>query len=88
MEGSPLAAMIGLFVGICIIIAIGAQILGGTIQNCETFNDYNFTEGAIQNGWSASCLETNESTQTAFALLSVVLIVVAAIIILAVLKML
>lgn len=88
MEGSQLSAMIGLFIGLAIVIMIGASILGGTVQNCETFNDYNFTDGAIQDGWAGSCMDSNETTQSAFALLVIVLIVVCAIIILAVIRLL
>ena len=88
MEGSQLSAMIGLFIGLAIVIMIGASILGGTVQNCETFNDYNFTDGAIQQGWAGSCMDSNETTQSAFALLVIVLIVVCAIIILAVIRLL
>ena len=83
--------MVGVFIGVCIIIAIGAQILGSTVQDCTTFNDYNSSSPLTsdgQTGWTASCLVTNESTQSAFSLLVIVLIVISAIIILSVIKLL
>ena len=81
--------LVAAFIGVAIIIAIGAQILGNSVSDCTTFPDYNSTEGADQTtGWAGQCNTINNSTQAAFSLLIIVLIVIAAVIILSVVKML
>jgi hypothetical protein len=90
--------LVAAFIGVAIIIGIGAQILGSAVSDCTTFDDYvdttlNSTGGTdpplqVQGGWAASCEDVNAQTQTAFALLIIVLIVIAAVIILSVVKML
>ena len=67
--------LVAAFIGVAIIIAIGAQILGNSVSDCTTFPDYNATAGATQTGWSLQCEDINDSTQSAFALLIIVLIV-------------
>ena len=91
-------SLVAAFIGVSIIIAIGAQILGNSVSDCTSFPDYNATEPGVnqtgvtlenqQTGWAAQCIDTNNSTQSAFALLIIVLIVIAAVIILSVVKML
>ena len=88
MESGNIMSLVAAFIGVAIIIGIGAQILGNTVSDCTSFNDYNATEGATQTGWAGQCEQINASTQSAFALLIIVLIVIAAVIILSVVKML
>jgi hypothetical protein len=88
MESNNIMGLVAAFIGVAIIIGIGAQILGNSVSDCTTFPDFNATEGATQIGWTAQCESINTQTQTAFALLIIVLIVIAAVIILSVVKML
>ena len=95
MENNNIMGLVAAFIGVAIIIAIGAQILGNSVSDCTTLPDYNATgDGvngtgeAVQEGWALNCENTNNSTQSAFALLIIVLIVIAAVIILSVVKML
>ena len=89
MESNNIMSLVAAFIGVAIIIGIGAQILGNSVSDCTTFPDYNATEGASQTtGWAGQCNAINTQTQTAFALLVIVLIVIAAVIILSVVKML
>lgn len=88
MESNNIMSLVAAFIGVAIIIGIGAQILGNSVSDCTTFPDYNATVGATQTGWAAQCEAINVQTQTAFALLVIVLIVIAAVIILSVVKML
>ncbi len=164
-------ALVGAFIGIAIMLGIGVQILGNTVQDCTTLPDYSVgevssvtvntggnytsaptvsfsggggilaagdvTTGAISNGvevlsvaiteggqdytsapavsfdggapvdtaatataivgtptvqptgtWAAQCLVNNTSTQNAYTLLVIILIVVAAVAILSVVRML
>ena len=88
MESNNIMSLVAAFIGVAIIIGIGAQILGNSVSDCTTFPDYNSTPGATQTGWAGQCEAINTQTQTAFALLVIVLIVIAAVIILSVVKML
>ena len=63
-------ALVGAFIGIAILLGIGTQILGNSAQDCTTLDDYDATAGATQTGWAASCLEQNQQTQNAYALLN------------------
>jgi hypothetical protein len=87
MESNNIMGLVAAFIGVAIIIGIGAQILGNSVSDCTTFPDYNATE-STQIGWAGQCESINVQTQTAFALLIIVLIVIAAVIILSVVKML
>ena len=81
-------ALVGAFIGIAILLGIGTQILGNSVQDCTNLADYNSTAGATQTGWSAQCENNNTQTQSAYALLIIVLIVIAAVVILSVVKLL
>ena len=95
METSTVTVLAGAFIGFAIMIAIGVQILGGvqTSTNCSTLPGNtgagsltNATSGAT--GWALSCLNTNTSIQNGYSLLTVAIIVIAAVIIMFVVKML
>ena len=86
--------LVAVFIGVAIIIAIGAQILGNSVADCSTLPGYH-TSQSVVNGtydtssdWALACENTNDSTESAFGLLIIVLIVIAAVIILSVVKML
>ncbi len=81
-------ALVGAFIGIAILLGIGTQILGSTVQNCSNLSDYDATAGATQTGWALACEDQNTQTQNAYSLLMIVLIVIAAVVILTVVKML
>jgi len=80
--------LVGAFIGIAIMLAIGVQILGNAVQDCSALPDFNSTAGATQTGWSLSCENTNTQSQNAYTLLIVILVVVAAVAILSVVRML
>ncbi len=79
---------VGAFIGIAIMLAIGVQILGNSVQDCEDLPDFNSTAGATQTGWALSCENTSSQAQNAYTLLIVILVVVAAVAILTVVRML
>ena len=81
-------ALVGAFIGIAIMLGIGVQILGNSVQDCTSLPDYNTTTGATQTGWAAQCETNNTQTQNAYTLLVIILIVVAAVAILSVVRML
>ena len=81
-------ALVGAFIGIAILLGIGTQILGNSVQDCSNLNDWDATSGATQTGWALACQNQNTQTQNAYALLMIVLIVIAAVVILSVVKML
>ena len=82
-----ISAMVGAFIGIAILLGIGVQILGNSVQDCTNLSDYD-ASASTQTGWALACEQQNESTQSAYALLVIVLIVIAAVVILSVVKML
>ena len=81
-------ALVASFIGVAILLGIGTQILGGSVQDCTNLNDYDTTAGATQIGWSGACESQNAQTQSAYALLVIVLIIISAVVILTVVKML
>jgi len=88
MVENNIMALVGAFIGIAILLGIGTQILGNSVQDCSNLSDYDTTVGATQTGWSGQCEANNSQTQNAYALLIIVLIVIAAVVILTVVKML
>lgn len=91
--------LVAVFIGVAIIVAIGAQILGNSVSDCSSLPGYhtvnvngnsNATESplTVSTDWALECEDINDSTSSAFALLVIVLIVIAAVIILSVVKML
>ena len=89
MESNNIMSLVAAFIGVAIIIGIGAQILGNSVSDCSAFPDFNSSlSTSEQTGWAGQCEAINTQTQTAFALLVIVLIVIAAVIILSVVKML
>ena len=88
MVENNIMGLVGAFIGIAILLGIGTQILGNSVQDCTNLADYNSTAGATQTGWSAQCADNNTQTQSAYALLIIVLIVIAAVVILTVVKLL
>lgn len=92
-------ALVGAFIGIAIMLGIGVQILGNSVQDCTNLPDFNSTVPATQAGqesalpagssaWAAQCFSNNTQTQNAYTLLVIILIVVAAVAILSVVRML
>lgn len=50
MAENNIMGMVGAFIGIAIMLGIGIQILGNSVQDCTTLPDYNSTTGATQTG--------------------------------------
>ena len=100
MAENNIMALVGAFIGIAIMLGIGIQILGNSVQDCTSLPDYNATapsqaqvnEGVTlanqQTGWAGQCITNNDQTQNAYTLLVIILIVVAAVAILSVVRML
>lgn len=98
MAENNIMGLVGAFIGIAIMLGIGVQILGNSVQDCTTLPDWNATEphnnqtGVTlenqQTGWAGQCVTNNEQTQNAYTLLVIILIVVAAVAILSVVRML
>lgn len=87
-DSNNIMGLVGAFIGIAIMLGIGVQILGNSVQDCTSLPDYNATAGATQTGWAAQCNTNNTQTQNAYTLLVIILIVVAAVAILSVVRML
>ena len=87
MVENNIMALVGAFIGIAILLGIGTQILGNSVQDCSNLSDYDST-ATTQTGWAGQCEANNSQTQNAYSLLLIVLIVVAAVVILTVVKLL
>lgn len=79
--------MLSVFAGVSITIGIIIIILANAVSDCTTLPDYNSTAGATQTGWAAQCESNNTQTQNAMTLLIVVEVVIAAVIIIGVVKL-
>ena len=95
MEGNSIIGMAGGFIALSIMLGIGTLILGGSVTDCTQINDYvaiNDDLGATsdhnQTGWAAQCYTANQQSQSGYGLLMVSLIVLAAAVVLIVVRML
>ena len=75
-------------IGVAIILGVGTTILGSTSTSfdCSTLKGYAGTNGVDSTGWAKTCIDTNEQSRQAWLLIPVVIIVIAAVIILGVLR--
>ena len=96
MESSNfIMALVTTFIGVAILLSIGIQVLGNvqTSTNCSSLPG-NTGSGSLTNstsgatGWALSCLNANTQIQNGYSLLLVITIVIAAVAILAVVRLL
>lgn len=76
--GHSIITVVVAFIVVAIVISIGIQILGSSVQNCSNLTGYNSTTPLSSTGWAGSCETANTQTQTAINLLIIILIVIAA----------
>ena len=89
MVETNIMGLVGAFIGIAILLGIGTQILGNSVQDCSNLADFDSSlTTQVEGTWAASCESQNAQTQNAYSLLMIVLIVVAAVVILTVVKLL
>ena len=76
------------FIGIAILLSIGVVILGNGLQNCDSIPGYNSGAPANSTGWAKTCVDNESNAEDSYDLLSVILVIVAAVAILAVVRLL
>ncbi len=81
MEGN-VSQLVGSFIAIAILLAVGIQVLGNAVQECTTL------PGNATAGWQGACESQETQTIDAYGLLGIILIVIAAVAILFVVKLL
>ena len=89
---------VGAFIAVAIMLGIGTLILGGAATDCSTIIGYldptvNSTGGTdpplqVNTGWSLQCETNNTQSQAGYNLLIITLIVLAAVVVLTVVRML
>ena len=84
-ENNIIFALVGLFVAVAIMIGISTMILGSTVTDCEGLPGYDVNGSS---DWALACEENNGQIQNAFSLLTIILVVVAAITILVIIRFL
>lgn len=91
-EASTIMGLVGAFIAVAIMLGIGIQILGNvqTSTNCSTLPGNAGVHQTTTNatGWALTCLNNNTQIQNAYTLLEVVIIVIAAVVVLFVVRML
>ena len=91
-EASTIMGLVGAFIAVAIMLGIGIQILGNvqTSTNCATLPGNAGVHQTTSNatGWALTCLNNNTQIQNAYTLLEVVIIVIAAVVVLFVVRML
>ena len=96
MESSNFVmALVSTFIGVAILLSIGIQVLGNvqSSTNCSQLPGgnaagHNTITTANATGWALSCLNANTSIQNGYALLLVIVVVIAAVAILSVVRLL
>lgn len=81
MDGN-VSQLVGSFIAIAILLAVGIQVLGNAVTDCLTL------PGNTTAGWQGSCETQQLQTIDAYGLLGIILIVIAAVAILFVVKLL
>jgi len=85
MADNLIFALVALFIAIAVMIGVSTQILGSVVTDCEGLPGYSANGSS---DWALACEESNAQTQSAFGLLTIILVVVAAITILVVIRFL
>ena len=75
-DSNNLMGMVGAFIAVAIMLGIGTLILGGATTDCSNVSGYN------------QCLSNATQSQAGYALLMITLIVIAAVVVLSVVRML
>lgn len=98
MVDSSLMGLVGGFIAVAIMLGIGTIILGGAATDCTQVQGYTGNElkgtpqtvggDANATGWAAQCVANNVQSQAGYALLIITLIVLAAVVVLTVVRML
>jgi len=88
-DTTNIMGLVAAFIGIAIMLGIGIQILGNTTFDCSALDgDLTQVNGTTFDGWRGQCEGAETDTQSAYNLLLVILIVIAAVAILFVVRML
>ena len=87
MEGNSIIGMAGGFIALSIMLGIGTLILGGSVTDCEQLDGWSDTPADVE-GWALQCVNNNAQSQSGYGLLMVSLIVLAAAVVLIVVRML
>ena len=102
-EASTIMGLVGAFIAVAIMLGIGIQILGNVqiSTNCATLpgGPQATTPGSLlparyqattsnSTGWALACLNNTTQIQNAYTLLEVAIIVIAAVVVLFVVRML
>ena len=88
MVENSIMGILATFIGIAVFLSVGIMILDGSLSDCSNLEGYNASNPASSTDWAKSCLDNNSGIQNSWILISVVLILIASIIILAVVRML
>lgn len=86
MADNQVTVMVGAFIAVAIMLSVGVVILGNATNNCTGLTGYNSTTPASSTSWGLTCYNVGVQTINAYQLLGVVLIVIAAVVILTVIK--
>ena len=81
-------AYFGSFIAVAIMLGVGTLILGGATTDCSNVSGYDSTTPSASTGWAGQCLQNAEQAQAGYALLMITLIVIAAVVVLSVVRML
>ncbi len=91
--------LVGGFIAVAIMLGIGTIILGGAATDCTAIQGYTTGDNnptglqsaasdANATGWAAQCVSNNTQAQAGYALLIITLIVLAAVVVLTVVRLL
>jgi hypothetical protein len=88
---NSLMGYVGAFIAVAIMLGIGTLILGGAATDCtgvDGFVDGGTVATTNSTGWALQCIANNEQSQAGYNLLIITLIVLAAVVVLTVVRML
>ena len=89
MEGNSIIGMAGGFIALSIMLGIGTLILGGSVTDCAQLTGFDSTgDPPVHTDWALQCVNNNAQSQSGYGLLMVSLIVLAAAVVLIVVRLL
>ena len=87
-QDNSLMGYVGAFIAVAIMLGIGTLILGGAATDCSNVEGFGTGALGVNEGWALQCENNNTQSQAGYNLLIITLIVLAAVVVLTVVRML
>jgi len=87
VENTSIMGLVAVFISLAIFLSIGIMLLDSATSDCSILEGHNSSNPSASTGWSGACEANNEKVAGTYAMLSIILIVVASVIVLVIIRM-